>query len=271
MFRSAFLLVVGTLACTTNAWAQDSNSTAETFPVARPASPVSGAVMPELKSEVSGMMAFGGQLTAWRVGQHGTELGVMATMKVVTAGTTRLLSQYATQSLSLGGSEGGFQAEYDNRFAYGLRVVRGGWGSLVARLGGDVELVATPHGATGALGPLADVGYQYVSKSSYLDLSWRASVPIMPAIFVDSGQHHTWQWFSTGPHLGARLGPFVFDGYVARTMEGQDMRTELSADLCGVTSVILCTKVREYRYDALSDHVTLLGLFIGVGDMSATK
>lgn len=261
MPRSVFLLVVGTLARTTTAWGQDSNSTAETFPNARPASP----------SEASGMMAFGGQLTAWRVGQHGTELGVMATVKVVTAGTTRLLSQYATQSLSLGGGEGGFQAEYDNRFAYGFRVVRGSWGSLVARLGVDIELVATPHGATGALGPLADVGYQYVSKSSYLDLGWRAIVPVMPAIFVDSEQHHTWQWFSTGPHLGARLGPFIFDGYVARTMDGQDMRTELYADLCGVTSVVLCTQIREYRYDALSDHVTLLGLFIGVGDISATK
>lgn len=261
MLRSAFLLIVGTLACTTNAWAQDSISTVGTFPVARPTSP----------PEVSGMMAFGGQLTAWRVGQHGTELGVMATMKVVSAGTTRLLSQYATQSLSLGGGEGGFQATYDNRATYGFRVVRGDWGSLVARLGADVDLVLTPHGATGALGPLADVGYQYMSKSGYLDLGWQAIVPVMPAIFVDRGQRHTWQWVSTGPHLGARLGPFVFDGYVARTMEAQNMRTEFSADLCGVTSVILCTQVREYRYDALSDHVTLLGLFVGVGDMGPTK
>jgi hypothetical protein len=217
------------------------------------------------------MMAFGGQLTAWRVGQHGTELGVMASMKFVTAGTARLLSQYATQSLSLGGGEGGFQATYANRAAYGFRVVRGSWGSLVARLGGDVELVVTPHGATGGLGPLADVGYQYVSKSSYLDWGWQGIVSVMPAIFVDRGQRHTWQWFSTGPHLGARLGPFVFDGYVARTMDGEDMRTEFFADLCGVTSVVLCTQVREYRYDARSDHVTLLGLFIGVGDIGATK
>lgn len=257
-----WLFATTTLVCTTTAWAQDSHSTAEAGTDGRPASKNFGR---SAKSEVSGMMAFGGQLTAWRVGRYGTELGVMATMKVVTAGTTDLLSQYVTQSLSLGGSEGGFQAEYDNRFAYGWRVVRSGWGSLVARLGGDIELVATPHGATGALGPLADMGYQYVSKSSYLDLGWRGIVSVMPAIFVDSGQRHTWQWFSTGPHLGARVGPLFFDGHVARTMEGQVMRTEVYADLCGVTSIILCTRVHEYRYDGLTGHVTLLGLFIGVG------
>jgi len=220
----------------------------------------------------AGMLALGGQLTAWRVGEHGTELGAMAAVRTLTAGFAgRRLSHYSTQSLALGGGEGGFQAEYDNRFSYGWRVVRTGWGSVVARLGADIEFVATAHGSTGALGPLVDVGYQSVSDSAHFDLGWRGVVTVLPAVFARSGERHTWQWFSTGPRVGTRLGPVFLDAYVARTMEGRDMRTEFYADLCAVTSIALCTRVHEYRYDALPEHATLVTFFVGLGTTGSAK
>lgn len=218
-----------------------------------------------------GMMALGAEITAWRVGNHGTELGGLAAIKQVGASASDRISTYSTQILALGGGEGGFQAEYDNRIAYGLRAIPLGEGALVARVGGDINALITPHGSTLTLGPLVDLGYQAVTRRGYLDIGWQGIFTLLPALYSDNSSKHAFEWFSTGPHLGARVWSLVFDGYAARTMDDGRMRNEFHADVCGVTSFIICTRVHEYKFDDLHEHVTLIGLFFGLGGTLRTK
>jgi hypothetical protein len=218
-----------------------------------------------------GIGALGVQATEWRVTTHGIESGAMATLYTAGASATRLASGIGAQSFAIGGGEGGFQAEYLNRFAYGVRFWRFDDAAFVLRGGFNFDILSTPHGGNFELGPLVDVGYQSVSASGYLDVSLQTVIPIIPAAFSDNGNHKTEQWFSVGPHVGLGQAPFYVDGNVSRTAYEGELRTEFHLAVCGVAGPLLCARLRNFRYDDGKKPVTLLGLFVGFGDAGPPK
>lgn len=172
------------------------------------------------------MGALGLQATEWRVTDHGIERGAMATLEFGGVATTKWTSVNARQVLSLGGGEGGFQSEYVNRFAAGVRFLRFGQGAVVLRGGLDLELIITPHGSAGQLGPLFDLGYQTVTQSGFLDAGLQTVVTVLPAAFTHDSSHHAAEWFKSGPHLSAGARSLFFDGTVSRSMQRGELFTE---------------------------------------------
>ncbi len=213
---------------------------------------------------VAGM---GVEATEWRVTTHGTERGIMAALHTAGVMAGNWTSANGTQLFSIGGGEGGIQVEYLNRFAYGIRFWRIGPGSLVLRGGLAFDILGTPHGGNFELGPLFDFGYQAVMRSGFLDVGMQTVIPVIPAVFSRNSSHHTAEWFSSGPHLGAGFGNVYFDSTVARTMYDGELRTEVHIDICGGTGVVLCSRLQNFRYDDSHKPVTLLGLFVGFGEV----
>ena len=218
-----------------------------------------------------GMGAIGIQATDWRVTTHGTEDGAMATLLTSGVVANRWTSGIGSQLFAIGGGEGGFQAEYLNRFAYGFRFWRFGPAAFVLRGGFDFDIISTPHGGNFELGPLLDLGYQSITRSGYFDVSMQAVIPIIPAVFSDESSKHAAEWFSAGPHLSAGFDALNVDGYVARTMYDGELRTEFHVTLCGTSKVVLCTRLHNFRYDDSHKPATLLALFIGFGGSGRSK
>jgi hypothetical protein len=218
-----------------------------------------------------GMGAIGLQATELRYTDHGVERGLMAAYKVAGVSASTWSSMLGTQLFSMGGGEGGVQVEYLTHFAYGLRFWRFGQGALVLRAGLALDAVGLPHGGSLDLGPLFDLGYQTVTQSGFLDVSVQTVVPVIPAAFWDNSSHHAGEWFASGPRLTAGLGSVFFDGSVSRTMYDGRLRTEFHADLCGATSLVLCARLHDYRYDDAHKPVTFLGLLVGFGGAGPPK
>jgi len=217
-------------------------------------------------SESWGIGTLGLQATEWRVTTHGTERGLMLAMRTASVAETPWSSGKGSQFLALGGGEGGFQAEYLNRFAYGFRFLRFGPSAFVMRGGFNFDIIGTPHGATYQLGPLLDLGFQHVSEVGFFDLSLQSVVTLLPAVFSNDSSKHPGEWFSTGPHLAAGFRSVYFEGNIARTERNGDLRTEFHIDLCGSSKITLCARLHSFHYDDAHKPTTMIGLMIGIGD-----
>ena len=218
-----------------------------------------------------GMGTLGLQATEWRVSTRGIERGLMATYGVagVTAGSWWTLS--GSQFLSLGGGEGGFQAEYLTRAALGVRFLRSSHSAFVLRGGATLDAISTPHGGTLQLGPLVDFGYQILSDDGLLDIGVQTVVPVFPALFWHDSSHHPGEWFNTGPRVTAAFRSVFAQGAISRTDHDRELRTEFHLDLCGSSVLLFCTRLHNYRYDDDRKPVTLIALVIGFGGIGPSR
>jgi hypothetical protein len=218
-----------------------------------------------------GMGAIGMQATDWRVTTHGTETGAMVALFTSGVFARTWASGIGSQLFAIGAGEGGFQAEYLNRFAYGVRFWRFGPAALVLRGGLEFDILSTPHGGNFELGPMLDLGYQSVTHSGYFDLSMQTVIPIIPALFSENSSRHAAEWFSVGPHMSAGGEVLLVDGSVARTMYDGELRTEFNLAVCGATNMVLCARLHNFRYDDSRKPVTMLALFVGIGGAGPSK
>ncbi len=215
--------------------------------------------------------AIGLQATEWRIETRGIDQGATALFHAAGVAATDWSSTYGTSTMSLGGGEGGVQAEYIQRFAYGLRFWRFGQGALVLRGGLVVDAIGKTHFGTVDLGPLVELGYQTVTTSGFVDVGMQTVIPVIPAVLFENSSRHAAEWFNSGPHVGAGFRPVYFDGYAPRTMYDGHLRTEFHLDLCGAAELMFCVRLHDFRYDDAHKPVTFLGLLVGFGGTGPGK
>jgi len=224
------------------------------------------AAEPSAPAQSFGVGAIGLQATEWRVTTHGIERGLMLGYGVSAVTSGSWWTMRGSQFLALGGGEGGFQAEYITRAAYGFRFLRSSHSAFVLRGGATIDAIGTPHGgATLQLGPLFDLGYQVLTRDGLLDFGVQTVIPVIPAVFWDNSSHHPGEWFSTGPRITAAFRSVYAEGSIARTERDAQLRTEFHFDLCASAGLVICARLHNFRFDDAKRPVTLMGLMVGFG------